>query len=265
MPYRRLPNTDTKRLRAMKIALDKTEELPVFKLPFSMGTVQKIKTLHSNFSKHIILQKESLKLQVSKQKEYSDLYKKAKTYVSHFIQVMNMAVIRKELNPEIFKFYGFTKQSVKVPSFKNESELIETGKRLIEGERERMLHGGNPITNPTIALVNVHFEKFVSTRRYQKQLQENYQRCTNDISLLRPDVDKIIQILWNEIENHFSKLPDSDKREMSAEFGVEYVYRKNERQDESSNISTDEENISEVSDDINNKNDNGQLQYSISF
>jgi len=264
MPYRRLPNTDTKRLRAMKIALDKAEELPVFKLPFSMGIIQRIKTLNPNFEKHIILQRESLKLQVEKQKEYSDLYKKAKTYVSHFIQVMSMAVIRRELRPDIYKFYGFTKQTVKVPSFKNENELLEIGHNLIAGEKERMLHGGNPITNPTIALVNVHFEKFVSTRRYQKQLQENYQRCTNDISVLRPEVDKIIQLLWNEIESHFSKLPDDEKREMSSIFGVEYVFRRGERPEEE----TDKENTKqeeEVIDDNNQKEDDSQLQYSISF
>ena len=262
MPYRRLPNTDTKRLRAMKIVLDKTEELPVFKLPFSMGTVQRIKTLYPNFDKHIILQRESLKLQVSKQKEYSDLYKKAKTYVSHFIQVMNMAVIRGELNNSIYKFYGFKKQTVKVPSFKNENELIEIGTNLLAGEKERMLHGGNPITNPTIALVNVHFEKFVSTRRYQKQLQENYQRCTNDISTLRPDVDKIILLVWNEIENHFSKLPDDEKREMAGIFGVEYVYRKSERHGEEI---TEHENSKEQEVIEDRNEDDSQLQYSISF
>jgi len=259
MPYRRLPNTDTKRVRALRIALDKAEELPVFKLPYSMGTVQRIKTLYPELEKRIMLQKEALRHQVSKQKDYSDLYKKAKTYVSHFIQVMNMAVIRGELSKDILKFYGFTKETIKVPSFKNENELIEVGSRLIAGEKERILQGSNPITNPTIALVNVHFEKFVTTRIFQKQLQENYQRCNNDISELRPEVDKLIQLLWNEIENHFSNLPDNDKRTMSAEFGVEYVYRKNEKQENE----TLEEQQDTVGASVENS-DNNQ-QYSISF
>ncbi len=259
MPYRRLPNTDTKRVRALKIALEKADESPVFKLPFSMGTVQKVKNLFPELEKRILLQKEALKHQVSKQKDYSDLYKKAKTYVSHFIQVMNLAVIRGELSKDILKFYGFTKETVKVPSFKNENELIEIGTRLIAGEKERILQGNNPITNPTIALVNVHFDKFVTTRRFQKKLQENYQRCNNDISEFRPEVDKLIQLLWNEIENYFSDLSDNDKRTMSAEFGVEYVYRKNEKQ-ENEDIEI-QHNITENS--VNNS-DNNQ-QYSISF
>ena len=258
MPYRRLPNTDTKRVRALKIALDKAEELPVFKLPYSMGTVQRIKTMFPELEKRILLQKEALRHQVSKQKDYSDLYKKAKTYVSHFIQVMNMAVIRGELSKDILKFYGFTKETIKVPSFKNENELIEVGSRLIAGEKERILQGRNPITNPTIALVNVHFEKFVTTRIFQKQLQENYQRCNNDISELRPEIDKLIQLLWNEIENHFSNLSDNDKRTMSSEFGVEYVYRKNEKQEDEL---VNEQNTTEIS---NDNSDNNQ-QYSISF
>jgi hypothetical protein len=254
MPYRRLPNTDTKRSRAMRIVLDKAEELPVFKLPFSMGTVQKVKTLYPNLEKHIILQKEALKAQVSKQKEYLGLYKKAKMYVSHFIQVMNMAISRGELNKEIYKLYGFSAKTVKVPSFKNENELIEIGSRLINGEKERIYQGGNPITNPTIALVNVHFENFSTSRIYQKQLQENYQRCTNTILELRPQVDKLIQVLWNEIENYFSNLPEEDKRSLSSEFGVEYVYRKSELQKNNKN-----EIIVEEDQQIETK------QYSISF
>ena len=255
MPYRRLPNTDIKRLRALNIALEKAEEFPVFKLPYSVGTVQKIKMLFPNFEKQIILQKEALKIQVTKQKEYSVLYKKAKTYLSHFIQVMNMAVVRGDLNKDVYKFYGFNSKSIKIPNFKNENELIELSKRIISGEKERINQGGNPITNPTIALVNVYFEKFLASRVFQKQLQENYQRCTNSVSEMRPQVDKLIQLLWNEIENHFSYLPDNEKRSMSSEFGVEYVYRKTEL------IEQDNEEIPN----FNVIENNNSQQYSLSF
>ena len=39
MPYRRLPNTDTARIRAMKTALEKGKELPPHKLAFSSKTI----------------------------------------------------------------------------------------------------------------------------------------------------------------------------------------------------------------------------------
>ena len=249
MPYRRLPNTDTKRLRAMSIALEKADDLPVFKLPFSIKTGQLLKNQYLNFEQKIQLQREALKQQVNKQKEFLYLYKKAKMYVSHFIQVMNMAVIRGELNATIYKFYGLG-TSIKVPVFKNEEELVFIGQKLIEGEKDRINQGGKMITNPTIAVVKVYFEKFIEARRFQKKLQENYQRATNQVAEMRSDVDKLIQKLWNEIENNFSDLSENEKRERSREFGVEYVFRKNEKN------KLINENID---------SDNNDIQYTLSF
>jgi hypothetical protein len=42
MPYRRLPNTDSARLRAMKIALEKGKELPPYKMAYSSKTVSSL-------------------------------------------------------------------------------------------------------------------------------------------------------------------------------------------------------------------------------
>jgi len=39
MPYRRLPNTDAARVRALKTALDKGKEVPPHKLAYSAKTV----------------------------------------------------------------------------------------------------------------------------------------------------------------------------------------------------------------------------------
>jgi hypothetical protein len=42
MPYRRLPNTDTARIKAMKTALEKGKELPPNKLAFSSKTIVRL-------------------------------------------------------------------------------------------------------------------------------------------------------------------------------------------------------------------------------
>jgi len=44
MPYRRLPNTDSARIRAMKSALEKGKNLHPFKLAYSQATYVKLKT-----------------------------------------------------------------------------------------------------------------------------------------------------------------------------------------------------------------------------
>ena len=42
-----------------------------------------------------------------------------------------------------------------------ETEVIDWGKRLIDGEVKRKMNGNSPITNPTIAVVRVHYDNFI--------------------------------------------------------------------------------------------------------
>ena len=101
MPYRRLPNTDSARIKAMKVAHEKGNELPPFKLAFSQSMFQKIKSTLSGFENSIIEHRNSLNLHADKNKEYQKRQKKAKLYISHFIQVIDMAIARGDLPPAI--------------------------------------------------------------------------------------------------------------------------------------------------------------------
>ena len=49
MPYRRLPNTDSARIRAMKSALEKGSTLHPFKLAYNQDVYVKIKTFLPKF------------------------------------------------------------------------------------------------------------------------------------------------------------------------------------------------------------------------
>ena len=57
MPYRRLPNTDVARLKALKQAYQKGKELPPFKLAFSQSTFNKVQSFLPNFEAVIRLYK----------------------------------------------------------------------------------------------------------------------------------------------------------------------------------------------------------------
>ena len=54
MPYRRLPNTDVARLRALRTAYTIGKELPPFKLAFSQSTLQKIQSFLPSFEKILL-------------------------------------------------------------------------------------------------------------------------------------------------------------------------------------------------------------------
>ena len=228
MPYRRLPNTDVARLKALKQAYQKGKELPPFKLAFSQSTFNKIHAILPNFEAAVRLYKNTYAVTVAKGRDYPANFKKAKLYVSHFIQVMNMAIARGELHPNIRTFYGLDENDNKVPEMNTEAELIKWGEQVIAGESERMKKGMTPITNPTIAVVKVRFQQLMDAYHAKKINQKNNIRILNDVVALRTQADEIILNVWNEVEKHFSNLPDNIMREKAVEYGVAYVFRRNE-------------------------------------
>lgn len=228
MPYRRLPNTDNARLRALKKATSQGELIPPFKLAFSQATLQKVRHFVRDFEHAMIVQKEANGVQVTSSKEYLKLQKKAKLYISHFIQVLNFAILRGELPSSAKKFYGLKENETKLPSLNTDKEIILWGERIIKGEADRLVNGGNYITNPTIAVVRVRFETFVNAYRSQKLRQETTNRALTKIGGLRAEADSIILSVWNEVEATFGELSDVEKREKSSEYGLVYVFRKSE-------------------------------------
>jgi hypothetical protein len=229
MPYRRIPNTDVARLKALNRAFLKGKELPPFKLAFSQSTFNRVQGFLSNFEAVVRLYKSTCTTTIQKNKEYPANYKKAKLYISHFIQVMNMAIARGEMPAYVRTFYGIDENDSKVPEMNNETDLIKWGEQVITGEMERVRKGMSPITNPTIAVVKVRYEQFMDAYRAKEINKKNGARILSDVISLRSQADDIIISIWNEVEAAFAGLPDAEMRKNAMEYGVVYVYRKGEK------------------------------------
>lgn len=228
MPYRRLPNTDTARIRAMKTALAKGKELPPHKLAFSSKNVVRLEKFLPQFEHNIMSYRQALASQNKKSKDYNEILKKARLYLTHFIRVMNMAIFRGELQPETRAYYGLATDDSTVPSLNTENELMSWGRRIIEGEEFRIRKGGSPITNPTIAVVKVRFEKFLESWTHHNNLAKKTQGCLEKNEILRKEADDIILNLWNEVEQKHSSLPEEQRKSDCEKYGLVYFYRKNE-------------------------------------
>lgn len=228
MPYRRLPNTDLARLRALRIAYEKSRELHPFELAFSQSTAQRINSNLHLFESSVQESRHAFNVQVEKSREYGRLLKKIKLYISHFIQVTNMAISRGDLTSSDRDYFGFGRDKARVPLLSSENEVIEWGEKLITGEAARLKKGLNPITNPSIAILKVRYETFLDAYQYQKILQKNLQRSQNKLIELRKIIDLIITSVWNEVEEHYKDLPEESKRNSAKIYGVVFFYRKNE-------------------------------------
>ena len=228
MPYRRLPNTDTARLKALKIAYAQAKELPPFKLAFSQSTFQKVQTFLPSFEKSVAESKFTYANQVKKSKEYQQYLRRSRIYISHFIQVMNMGIQRGEQPTVIRTFFGISENDKRLPSLNTEESVLKWGEKIIAGEQERMKKGMSPITNPTIALVKVRFEQFKDAYYSQKIIKKSTTRYIQELAELRKLADSIIALVWDEIEETYKNLPEDLRREKCTEYGLAYVYRKNE-------------------------------------
>ncbi|MBN2485863.1 MAG: hypothetical protein JXB34_07800 [Bacteroidales bacterium] len=230
MPYRRLPNTDAARLKALQAAYKKGRELPPFNLAFSQNAFQKVQSFLPSFEKVMGESRQAFDSQVDKNKEYLRAIKKAKLYISHFIQVFNMAILRGELPATERTFFGMKENEKRAPVLNTEKEVIDWGQRVIDGEEIRKAKGRSPVTNPTIAVVKVRYEQFLDAYKFQKTLKKNNSRALEKLAEMRSMADDIILQVWNEVESHYKDLPENDKRNMCSGYGVAYVFRKNELQ-----------------------------------
>lgn len=229
MPYRRLPNTDVARLRAIEAGLDIGKRTALKKLAFSQQTLENIQTFYPHFLGAIRQLNLSKQNQFDRSKEYGEIFRKAKLYLSHFLQVVNFAILRGEMKPDVVEFYGLKANSKATPPLNLEANVMTWGERIIEGEQKRVMRGGSPVYSPSIALVKVHYEEFVEAYRQQKMLQNNTNRASMRVAELREKADQLIQEMWNEVESSLDHLSDDEKREKASEYGIVYVYRTSEQ------------------------------------
>lgn len=229
MPYRRLPNTDVARLRAIEAGLDLGKKTALKNLAFSQQTLEKLQTFYPHFMGAIRQLNISKQNQFDRSKEYGEIFRKAKLYISHFLQVVNFAILRGEMKPEVVEYYGLQANSKATPPLNLEAHVMTWGERLIEGEQRRIKNGGSPIYSPSIALVKVHYEEFVEAYRHQKMLQNITNRASLKVAELREQADQLIQEMWNEVEDSHAHLSDDEKREKASEYGIVYVYRASEQ------------------------------------
>jgi hypothetical protein len=212
----------------MKVALEKGKELPPHKMAYSSKTVVRLQKFLPLFEHTIQLQRQAIASQNKKSKDYNEIVRKSRIYLTHFIRVMNMSIFRGDLPSETRAFFGLATNESTLPSLNNDNELISWGRRIIEGEEFRIRKGCSAITNPTIAVVKVRYEKFLEAHNFHKTLIKKTLDYTERTADIRKEADEIILQIWNEVEASHSSLPEEAKKKECEEYGLVYFYRKSE-------------------------------------
>ncbi len=236
MPYRRLPNTNKARLRALSTAVEVGERYDEsYALAFPFPLLDTARQILPQYVRRMTEYEQSLTTQITNSKLCSGFSRNARMYVSHFIQVLNMCVQRGEIKKELKSLYGLNPEDFAVPDLMSDAKLAEWGPKIIAGEQQRLRQGGGaPIYNPPIAKVSVFFDQFIDKYRGMQFLQKSTVRTSAQIGQLNGQIDEVLLQIWNAVEAHFVHEPLAVRLEHCREYGLIYYYRKNEEQGSSS-------------------------------
>lgn len=230
MPYRRLPNTDQARIRALKAVVVKGDTYNVYDLAVSLKTLTEARNFLTKFEAAQAYYTECFERQSVAGRKHQANVKTARLYISHFIQVLNLAVIRSEVRTAHKDYYGLDKSNNNVPDLSTESALAEWGRKIVDGESKRISQGGIPIYNPTIAKVRVHYDIFMDSYEKQKNLQALTARSLDVLASMRAAADNLILDIWNQVEKKFEEVVPNEKRlDLCRAYGVIYYYRTSEK------------------------------------
>ena len=102
MPYRRLPNTDNARIRALRTAIENSRQTNQNVISLDLLGLEL--TLR-NFENLQIHYREWLKIQANENAKFQKYIKNARLYLSHFIQVFNFCIFRGAIKKEVKELY----------------------------------------------------------------------------------------------------------------------------------------------------------------
>ena len=234
MPYRRLPNTDQARIRALKTVVAKGDMDNVYDLAVSLKALTVARNFLTKFEAAQAYYAECFERQARAGRKHQANVKTARLYVSHFIQVLNLAVIRSEVRVAHKEYYGLEANIHHVPDLSTEAALAEWGRKIVDGENKRISQGGIPIYNPTIAKVRALYDIFMDSYEKQKNLQALTARSLEVLASMRAEADGLILDIWNQVEKKFEHVTPNERRlDLCRDYGVVYYYRSGEKQKDS--------------------------------
>ena len=229
MPYRKLPTTDITRIKALQQAVSMEGYKERGQLVLSYQTIRDAQEMLNKFRRIQRQCQQYRDMYAEMNKQFKDETAVARMYVTHFIQVLLMAIQRGELRSEVKAGYGLDLQRNYVPSLLTNDDIVTWGKKIIDGEEERVRKGGAPIYNPTIAMVKVHYSVFTDHYYNVTNLKQSAEKYRKELVQLRPMVDDLLQDLWNQVEAFYANEPLSVRIYRSKSFGLIYYTRDSEK------------------------------------
>jgi hypothetical protein len=228
MYIKRVPETDEGKIRVLKAAIDREKLNGGQKIILSGEEMEVFSRFVTSYESAWVTLKQTTKDYTKSQTRNDDLFKNAQIYVSHFIQVLQLTVIRNEIKFEsLIEDYGFEEgKELQLPDLSTEEAVIYWGEKIIQGEAKRMARGGNSLYNPAIAKVKVHYELFLEVVHSTKIYKQNIIRQQAILYDLQKKAESMIRDIWSRVENKYGNLPLEELSEIYQSYKISYHYQK---------------------------------------
>lgn len=229
MPRRNLPNTDKCRYQTLKQCLDQLTDTNPNERFVSQDQFESLQSVMSRFEQ-IFLAREKLKADP----EYLAVQEKAGMFLKHYLLVMQMAVMRGEMPEKNLAYYGIKSANATLPAMNTAKQILEWGPKIFDADAQRIANGGKYITNPSIAVVKVWFEKFKDVHQNHKVQIEKFRNNKEFLSKLRSEATQKIIEFWNLLEYEYQHLESEEIRDIAKTYGLSYSLSSSEIAQENS-------------------------------
>lgn len=232
MPYRQLPNTDATRIAAVDALVAKVATVPAADRPYPAALHTELNALGPQFKTEAQQAGTALSAQSAATSQATLDFLALQTAVSHYFQVLNLAIARGAIPREARAHYQIDISNATVPDLITQADVVLWAGRVTSGETARMaLPGAVAMAMPSTGDVATAASVYATSSKTQTTAKDTYDDEQNDVAALRPGVDKMIRDIWDYIEFALRGDPAPSRRRKAREWGVTYLTRPGETAD----------------------------------
>lgn len=220
---RKLPNTHITRENALIKAAQRQAGLPATDQVLTPSTVTRLTAMEPTYTEAMGDVNKAQAALSANTPDKDKAVQEARMFNSHFIQVFNLGVARGKYPAGHRAYYGLQVDSSALPPMDTETDVLNWGARLINGDADRTGAGGAAMANPDIAEVQAAHTAASAPASSQDVLKEQLDIAQEKLAELSIGADSLIKRIWDEVETFYGEELPASKRANARLWGVVYV------------------------------------------
>ncbi len=216
------PNSSPTRLQVLTVAKEKKDSVDPSENILSAGTTTRLDDIYPIF----VAALNKVATRKGESTEATDFKtesgKELRLYISHFLQVFNLAVVRKVYPPSARAFFGLDVSTGNLPDIASDTNAELAATAIATGALDLASHAMPPMVNPTAEEVATRLNAFKGAYAKHSNKAQELDAAQEAVDALTPEVDKVIKKIYDEAETHYNEEEPESMRADCKWWGVIY-------------------------------------------